>query len=301
MRRSIFTSAFLFLLLTPLSGCLLFIRHALNDDEVKEITIKGKTRRYILHVPEGYTSQSEPDLVVVLHGGGGNGRNAEKMSGFTERSNRDGFLVLYPYGTSRLFDENLLTWNAGNCCGSALDQKVDDVTFLRQLILFIRNQYHVRKVYVTGMSNGGMMTYRMACESGDIIDGIAPVAGAMNVENCKAARPLDVIIFHGREDRHVLHAGGRPQVKADKHDRIDRSVAFAEAYWQSRNGCRDRKAVKTGKVERVSYTCDGGKLTVISIDGEGHTWPGGKKGHPGADAPTQEISATDEMLKFWKE
>lgn len=287
-------------MLPIMSGCLFLVRRALADDAVKEITIQGVTRRYILHVPERYKPGSEPNLVVMLHGGGGNGRNAEQMSGFRERSDRDGFLVVYPYGTNRLFDEKLLTWNAGNCCGAALDQKVDDVTFLRQLILFIKNQYNVKKVYVTGMSNGGMMTYRMACESADIIDGIAPVAGALNVPACNPARPLDVIIFHGREDKHVLYEGGEPQVKADSHARVDRSVGFAETFWQKRNGCRDRKAVKTGKVERVSYTCDAGKLTVVSIDDEGHTWPGGAKGFFGADAPTQEISATDAMLQFWK-
>ena len=290
---------FLSILILPFAGCLFLVRRTLTDHELKEITIHGITRRYILHVPKSYKDSSHPNLVMVLHGGGGNGRNIEQMSGFTERSDRDGFLVVYPYGTNQIFDEKFLTWNAGNCCGAALDKDIDDTTFLRQLILFVKNQYDINKVYVTGLSNGGMMTYRLACESADIIDGIAPVSGAMNIPTCQPARPLDVIIFHGRDDQHILYDGGQPQVKADSHERRDQSVAYAENFWRTKNQCHDRNVTKTGNVETVSYSCDAAKISVISIDDEGHTWPGGSKGYAFADPPTKEVSATDEMLRFW--
>lgn len=282
------------------TGCLFLVRRALAD-EVKEFVVNDEVRHYILYVPDTYSPASKSDLIVVLHGGGGNGSQAEEMTGFSSRAKRDGFLVLYPYGTGMRFAKRFLTWNAGNCCGVAREKNVDDVAFLRRLIQNVKREYAVRRVYVAGMSNGGMMAYRLACEASDLIDGIAPVSGAMNVAECHPTRPLDVIIFHGRADQHVLYQGGRPTKNMDSTDRIDRSVAYAEAFWKKQNRCDGRTVEKNGTVERVSYRCSGARLTVISIDGEGHTWPGGKKGRLRADRPTDAISATDTILQFWRE
>ncbi len=281
------------------TGCLFLVRRALSD-EVKEFVVNDQVRHYILYVPDSYSPASKSDLIVVLHGGGGNGSQAEDMTGFSSRAKRDGFLVLYPYGTGRRFEKRFLTWNAGNCCGVAREKNVDDVTFLRRLIQHVKRVYPVRRVYVTGMSNGGMMAYRMACEASDLIDGIAPVSGAMNVTECQPERSLDAIIFHGRADEIVRYEGGTAK-NPDSTDRIDRSVAYAEAFWKKQNRCDGRTVEKNGTVEQVSYRCAGAKLAVISIDGEGHTWPGGKRGRLGADRPTDAISATDTILQFWRD
>lgn len=94
-------------------NCFLAYRLATADSKLREISIHDEVRRYILHVPVSYTKTKPTALFVVLHGGGGNGRNAEEMTGFTEKSEKEGFLVLYPYGTGR-FDTRFLTWNAGD-------------------------------------------------------------------------------------------------------------------------------------------------------------------------------------------
>lgn len=295
-----------FTLLLPLlilcSSCFLAIRKLTEDAEVRQITIGRDVRRYVLYVPPGYNAGKKVPLVVVLHGGGGNGRGAEKMTGFSRKADREGFLVLYPYGWGR-FDESLLTWNAGNCCGRAMDQKKDDVEFIRQLVLFTKNQYAIdeKRIYATGMSNGGMMSYRLACELPDMFAAVAPVAGALNVEPCKPERPVAVVIVHGREDEHVLYEGGAPKKMADSHPRTDRSVAFAVDFFRKHNACGSPEITTRGRLETQNFQCEAAGLRLYSLADEGHTWPGGEKGYFGADKPSSEFSATDAVWQFFLE
>lgn len=283
-------------------GCCLALRLAMEDAEVRQISVHNDIRRYILHIPASYKAGTNVPLFIVLHGGGGNGRGAETMTGLSRKADREGFLVVYPYGWGRM-DEHFLTWNAGNCCGRAMAENKNDVEFIKQLILLIKNQYSIddNRVYATGMSNGGMMSYRLACELSDQIRGIAPVSGAMNFEPCRPARPVAVMIFHGRADKHVLYAGGAPETQVDSHERIDRSVAFAADFWRRKNECEEKPSLSTsGKVDREKYRCKASDLEVVSIEGEGHTWPGGERGYQGADRPTTEISATDAIWEFFQ-
>ncbi|MCE9600300.1 MAG: prolyl oligopeptidase family serine peptidase [Spirochaetia bacterium] len=280
-------------------GCLLALRKITQESAI-EIKVGPDTRRYILHVPKSYQSSRPVPLVVVLHGGGGNGRIGASMSGFTKKSDEEGFIVVYPFGWGR-FDETLLTWNAGNCCGKALTDNKDDVAFIRAVVQNIKGQYAVdsSRVYATGMSNGGMMTHRLACEAADVFTGVAPVSGALNFEPCKPSRPIPMVIFHGRDDQHVLYEGGEPHKNPDSHKRTDRSVAFAVGFWKNQNGCKDVIVTKSGKVEHTHFVCDRAPLDLYSIDDEGHTWPGGEKGRLTADEPSREISATNVMWQFW--
>ena len=288
-----------------LFGCVAFVSCRLNKRNmaggtVEEMESGGRTRRFILHVPSSVTSEKKVPLVIVLHGGGGNGENAAKMSGFTAKSDREGFIVVYPYGTGR-FDERLLTWNSGNCCGYALDHNIDDAAFIRNLIELIKSRYSIDgdRIFATGISNGGMMSYRLACELSDVIRGIAPVAGALNVNPCSPQRPVITAIIHGRADRHVLYDGGPPNTQVDSHPRVDRSVRFASEFWQKVNGCTAAGTDKSGRIETRHFTCQNAGLVVFSIDGEGHTWPGGEKGYILADPPARDFSATDAMWDFW--
>ncbi|HNJ03779.1 MAG TPA: hypothetical protein PLB73_05975, partial [Leptospiraceae bacterium] len=92
---------FFFLGLLLNSSCALLVRKG-SVAEIQQIAVQGQVRRYILHVPASYDAQKKTALVVVLHGGGGNGRNAEKMSGFSAKADKEGFIVVYPYGSGRL-------------------------------------------------------------------------------------------------------------------------------------------------------------------------------------------------------
>jgi polyhydroxybutyrate depolymerase len=263
----------------------------------------ARTRTYTVHLPRGIGDEHAFPLVIVLHGGGGNSEHAARMSGFSALADQENFIVVYPNGTGRL-GEVLLTWNAGNCCGYALDNNVDDVGFIRALIEKLQREYPIdaKRVYATGMSNGGMMSYRLACELSDKIVAIAPVAGALNVE-CKPTAPISVIAFHGTADQHVLFEGGAPKVKADPHPREDKSVAYAMNFWAQHNRCAATpKRDERGNIIHDTYTncADGTAVELYAIKGEGHTWPGGKS-WLGGDQPTQEISATKVMWEFFKQ
>ena len=268
----------------------------------QSLTVSGRERSYITHLPPNIATAQSPALVIVLHGGGGNGENATRMSGMSAKADKENFIVAYPNGNGRL-GEVVLTWNAGNCCGYALDQNINDVEFIRALIDKMLATYPIdsKRVYVTGMSNGGMMSYRLACELSDKIAAIAPVAGALNVD-CKPTHPISVIAFHGIGDQHVLYEGGEPKVKADPHARTDKSVASAMTFWSQFNQCPPTpKRDERGNIVHDTYTncANGTAVELYSIKGEGHTWPGGKS-YLSGDEPTKEISATDVMWEFFK-
>ncbi len=272
-------------------------------DYEQSLTHAGRTRTYTVHLPRGVGAAHAFPLVIVLHGGGGNSENAARMSGFSALADQENFIVVYPDGTGRLGDV-LLTWNAGNCCGYALDNNVDDVGFIRALIAQLQRDYPIdtRRVYATGMSNGGMMSYRLGCELSDHLAAIAPVAGALNVE-CKPSTPISVIAFHGTADQHVLFDGGAPKIKADPHPREDQSVAYAMNFWAQHNRCEATpQREERGHVIHETYTncANGVAVELYAITGEGHTWPGGQRGSALGDVPTRDISATNVMWEFFK-
>ena len=102
----------------------------------------GRERFYLLHIPPSYDPTQPTALVIVLHGGGGNAVGASRMTGFSDEADRGGFVVVYPEGTGRL-QGRLLTWNSGNCCGSAMDNNVDDVGFIDALISKLETQLNI--------------------------------------------------------------------------------------------------------------------------------------------------------------
>lgn len=268
------------------------------------VVVDGRTRTYLLHVPRAYDGSRPWALVIVLHGGGGNAKNVQRMTGFSDEANKKGFLVVYPNGTGRLPDR-FLTWNAGNCCGYALEHNVDDTAFIRAMIGKLRKDYNIdgKAVYVTGISNGGMLAYKLGCELSDQIAAIAPVAGAMNVDVCMPMEPVSVIAFHGTEDRHVLYRGGWPLVYYDRYERKDNSVAHAMDYWVERNACDTRpQEMEKGrvKIKSWSFCLQGAEVSLYSIIGGGHAWPGGTAERMWGDPPEiGGISATGIIWDFF--
>ena len=294
--------------LTLCLGAWLLFSMGSHGDELKpgnhELSLKtgGRDRAYLLHLPPAYDGKHLLPLVIVLHGGGGNAEGAIRMTGFNQKADKEGFVVVYPNGSGRL-KTRLLTWNSGNCCGYALDSGVDDVGFIRALIDELKKTRAVdpQRVYATGISNGGMMTYRLACELSDKIAAIAPVAGALNLENCQPTRPVSVIIFHGTADEHVLYNGGEPIRRADTHIRVDKPVSYAVSFWVKHDGCTETpRRTEKGTIRTEIYTGgkDGTEVVLYTINRGGHAWPGGHSYLLG-DEPTKEISATDLMWDFF--
>jgi polyhydroxybutyrate depolymerase len=268
------------------------------------IRVGGLQRTYAVHLPNGREPAGPSALVVVFHGGGGNAANAARMTGMDAKADREGFIVAYPNGTGPRADI-LLTWNAWRCCGPALDRNVDDIAFVRAMVQAISREHAIdpRRIYATGMSNGGMLAYRVGCEAADVFAAIAPVAGALDTEDCKPVERVSVIAFHGLADQHVPFEGGAPRTSFDRHARVDNSVQYAMDFWKRRNGCEAKPASSTkGHVRHDAYACAGGTaVELYAIEGQGHAWPGGQKGRRAGnvDEPTSEISATDAMWDFF--
>jgi polyhydroxybutyrate depolymerase len=253
----------------------------------------GRTRNYIRHVPASYSAAKPVALVMVLHGGGQSPESAERMSQMSERAETQNFIAVYPRGTGRL--ANVPTWNAGSCCTYAMENRIDDVGFLGALIEKLERDYSVnpRQVYVTGISNGGMMSYRVACELSEKIAAIAPVEGAQDSE-CKPTAPVSLLIFHGTADRLVPFDGGTTRFQSGPR-RSDNSVANAISFWLKQDGCGAVPEHKeTPEVHVDNYSgCKGGTgVALYAIQGGHHMWPG-------LAISGNHVEATDIMLKFF--
>ena len=178
-------------------------------DSTRKLDFEGLERSYILHVPSAYDKTHPLAVVLVFHGGGGNAENTVNTSEFNKQADKSGFLAVYPNGSGRLGDK-ILTWNGGTCCGFALEHNIDDVGFVRAILKDLQSIAEIdsKRVYATGISNGGIMAYRLACEASDVIAAIGPVAGTQNFTPCEPNQPVSVIHFHGTDDQHLPYAGG---------------------------------------------------------------------------------------------
>lgn len=265
-----------------------------GTDTTVTLNHDGRERRYHLHVPAGAAAAGAP-LLVVLHGGGGNGEQVREATNLAEVGKRAGFVVAFPDGTGPLRGR-LLTWNSGGIAVSATDKGVDDVGFLRAVVADIQKRVAIdhRRVFAAGHSNGGMMCHRLAREAADTFVGIAVVEGAMNFTATDPKTPIAVLIVHGTGDDHVRYEGGAPKVAVGRAgDRNDASVQDAIAYYLARNGARGYPETKQdGKVRIDTYAVASGggvapaPLRVITLEGGGHSWPGGQgKARRIADTP----------------
>ncbi len=248
---------------------------------------EGLERGYLLHVPAALDASRPVPLVLALHGGGGTGARMVQLTGggFNTLADRDGFIVAYPDGLEK-------HWNDGRAGVSwrAHREGVDDVGFLAALIARLADEWPVdaRRVYVTGTSNGGMMAIRMGCELADKIAAIAPVIGAMPAAlapRCAPSAPLSVLFMNGVQDPLVPWEGGEVRLGRKNFGAV-LSVAESVKFWVAHNRCRvppvvtdepDRDPRDGTRVRRESHdSCrDGTAVVLYAIEGGGHTWPGG--------------------------
>ena len=252
-----------------------------------EIAHKGLKRTYRIHIPQSFSREKPVPLVVALHGGGGTGMHMERLTldGFNTLSDKEGFIVVYPDGIER-------HWNDGRTKVRYRThrEKIDDVGFLSALIDRLIEERNVdpRRVYATGMSNGAMMSFRLACEVPHKLAAVAPVGGAMPVEQkqlCKHTTPICVLVMANTMDPCVPWGGGQIRVAFRPLGTV-LSVPDSVQFWAAHNGCSATPAVTTlpdsdsqdgTRVRREVYRGGrkGTEVVLYAIEGGGHTWPSG--------------------------
>lgn len=270
------------------------------------LTVGARVRSYLLHIPPSYDGVSRVPLVLIFHGYGSGGtiQAIEGASNMTQKADQEGFIVVYPQGTG-----GTPSWNAGHCCGEALAQNVDDVGFVRALIVELEDNLRVdpKKVYAAGISNGGAMVHRLGAELSDQLAAIAVLSGVLGGKATadsplfippKPTHAVSVIIFHGTADTLVPYEGGHGA--AATGDRVDLSVSDAVNFWVVADKCSMFAQIETSSggqvVKEVHSGGDNGTEVVLYtiVDG-GHAWPGVTT----ADAPSRRVPATDLIWEFF--
>jgi polyhydroxybutyrate depolymerase len=282
----------------PFPGCALARERALADiktvpasckespygagDYFRQMEHGGRTRRYIVHVPPGYSRQRAMPVVMFFHGGGASAINSRRWVGLDPLADQRGFITVYPYGTG-ILPRKLLTFNAGSCCGYAMKNNVDDVGFTAAMLDELGRAFCVdpRRVYATGYSNGAMMSYRLACELSDRVAAIGPVAGTMGTNlRCAPSRPVSVMHVHGTADPYEPFQGGQGEkaFPGRREKTVFRSVEDSVTTWARLIGAptTPRMAETRGAAKKYVYGPGRGGSEVVlwRVEGAGHTWPG---------------------------
>jgi polyhydroxybutyrate depolymerase len=263
------------------AAMLVHLVRANSTDIADKMTVDGRERTYLVHAPSSHSKATPAPLVVALHGRLGTGRGQEWLTHLDKVSDEHGFVVVYPDGLNR-------SWADGRG-GSPSDQaNVNDVKFISQLIDKLAAEYSIDagRVYVTGMSNGGFMSGRLACELSEKIAVAAIVGASLSVPTAAACRPsqaISVLIMQGTKDPLVPYQGGalgrngsRGQILSHP-DAVQKWVALNHCAAQpAKTQIPDEKRDGTSvEVEIYEPCADGTEVRDYTIVEGGHTWPGG--------------------------
>jgi polyhydroxybutyrate depolymerase len=264
------------------------------------LTHAGVQYGYMVHVPPSYDGTKRTPLLLNWHAYGSTAIEEQIFTGTDLVSDEQGFILVYPNSPDK-------SWAAGTCCtnfdGGMPDR--DDVGFARALVAEISSKACVdsKRVYSTGMSNGGFMSHRLACEAADVFAAVVPVASLVGVANCQPSRPISIMHHHGTGDLTVPY---------DAYDAGDASPLSAEGVgvvetmkrWGTRNGCTKGPdtTFQMGSVTCQTWSeCTAGTLvTLCTAEGSGHCWPGAQF-CPGGKPFSMDISASRDGWTFLKQ
>lgn len=276
---------------------------------LQELQVQG--RKVLVHLPTGYDAAKPTPLVLALHGGGGHAEHMadDEKYGLQKKADEAGFVVAFPNGYSKFPGGKFATWNAGGCCGDARDRKVDDVGFARAVVQAIQARYSIdaSRVFATGMSNGGMLSHRLACEAADVFRAVASVAGTDATAACTPSKPISVLHIHAKDDTHVLFNGGAGADAFRDESKVMNFVSVPETVsrWVQRNSCTappQRTLDKAGASCETYSGCAGGVSVQLCItETGGHSWPGADSVRRGKAAASRALNANDEIWRFFEQ
>lgn len=252
------------------------------------LTHDGIERRADVYFPPSYDGVTPHAVVFNFHGLGSNASEQAFYSNLnTVLQGRGGYVAVYPEGIVN--GDGDQAFNGGICCGTE-----DDVGFTDALIEHIATSYCVDRdrVYATGMSNGGIMSWRLACDLSTKIAAIVPVAGINLTSSCQPERAIPVLHFHGTDDTTVPYDGFPPNIEGV----IDGMTSFAALH-----GCTatPTETFRNGDVHCDTWDCDPADFTVCTVDGGGHTWPGAID-VPSLGYTTHDVNASEALLDFYE-
>ena len=299
-----------------LLGLLMLLSLSAPAEEKRTLKYDGMQRNYYVHMPGQLSSGEKRPLVLLLHGGGGNARQALRNYPLGPLADREKFILVAPEGTGPLPRDTLHTWNVGFGFGFAQRKKVDDIGFIRTLILHLEKELPVdpSRVYLTGLSNGAILSHFAGAANADLVAGIAPVVGTVaGREESKAdytfpqppRRPLQVILFNGTLDKAVPFEGGKQQLHADPQAREVVSALESARFWVKANGCKPEPLVEDLPQQKATrYTWSEGKeqtrVILYVLHNQGHAWPGGTSPRQAADAPSPLVKAHEVLWEFFR-
>lgn len=256
-----------------------------------EMDFEGQTQRYDLIVPDSYDPSAPTPLVLNFHGFSSNPQQQALFSLIEPVAQAHGVLVALPWGGGN-------SWNGGLCCGEGMTTDRDDVGFSRALVQELESQLCVdsSRIYAMGMSNGGYMSHRLACEAADLFAAIGPVAGVLGIppDDCAPERPISVMHFHGTADGLVPYDGGGITGTP--------SVSETMSGWAERNGCDPTPELtfEQGDVHCETWPgcSEGVEVTLCTVEAGGHCWPGNTFCPFGTS--TTNIDASEELALFFE-
>lgn len=276
----------------------------------RQADIDGYSRRWRFYVPSGAGADPLP-LLIALHGGGGSGDYMESVGGFNALADEQVFITAFPDAVDR-------NWNDGRDSDFSRSHRdnIDDVGFISTMIDSISAEALIdpARIYVTGISNGGMMSLRLACDLADRIAAIAPVAASMPTDQltrCRPARPISVMMINGTDDPLVPYDGGVVAAQFGERGTVE-PVWDTIDFWTEVDSCARRPEVspipdgpeKDGSsvvVSSWSGCADSTAVELYRIDGGGHTWPSGPQYLPvfAVGETNRDFDATGEMWDFF--
>lgn len=296
MYKRILIALFIFILFTSAA---IWQKNTSKHQKITIHTSDNQTRYYKLFLPDKQSKNNEKQhLLIVLHGGFGSAREVERSLGFNTYAEQYGFFIAYPNGINR-------HWNDGRGVHTA----ADDILFLKEMIEDIQAQHNIHKVFITGISNGAMMTYRLLCEAPFLIDGAAPVIGNLAeplAHSCTQNIAIPTLIINGEKDPFVLQKGGECCTLFGKGlgGKL-LSTKQSLKILQKQNQCNgeETEVLKnttqdTSSIIKTNYTCDTPLISYTIKEG-GHTWPPIKPFIKAQGLSSQNFDATKTIVEFF--
>ena len=293
-------------MLFVLSSC----SYAQNDRLTSEtITVDGRTRTYYMYLPSFLPKDKSVPLVLVFHGGGGNGVGTSRLTKFNQLADKENFIAVYPNGVGG-------NWNDGreDFGVEAFKEKVNDVAFVKALIDAVSKEYKIdaKRIYATGISNGAIFSHYLAANMADRIAAVAPVVGGIAdpfYKNFKPSGPVSVLIIQGTADPLVPYDGGDIARNRGKIIGTDAAVKL----WLKNNRAKeqppktesfDRDKTDPCTVDTYLWSGGSGKTEVMlyKLNGGGHTWPGSIQyaARVAIGDVCKDIDATEVIWDFFK-